>query len=86
MVMSRHRNVAQRLPSLSCPSVMPCRCERLVSWPAPRSVEPWSGGLSYASQDRASSVAATSRKLAPEDKRVGGGWGSAMICIATDEV
>jgi len=29
MVMSRHRNVVQRLPSLSCRNVMPCHCERL---------------------------------------------------------
>ena len=29
MVMSRHRNVVQRLPSLSCPNVMPCHCERV---------------------------------------------------------
>jgi hypothetical protein len=26
------------------------------------------------------------RLTCPDDKRVGGGWGSAMICIATDEV
>ena len=29
MMMSRNRNVVQRLPSLSCPNVMPCHCERL---------------------------------------------------------
>jgi hypothetical protein len=29
MVMSRHRNVVQRFPWLSCPNVMPCHCERL---------------------------------------------------------
>jgi len=29
MVMSRHRNIVQRLPSLSCPNVMPCYGERL---------------------------------------------------------
>jgi hypothetical protein len=29
MVMSRRRDSVQRLPSLSCPNVMPCRCERL---------------------------------------------------------
>jgi hypothetical protein len=29
MVMSSRRNVVQRLPSLSCPNVMPCPSERL---------------------------------------------------------
>jgi hypothetical protein len=29
MVMFRHRNVVQRLPSLFCPNGMPCHCERL---------------------------------------------------------
>ena len=29
MAMSRHRNVVQRLLSLSCPNVVPCHCERL---------------------------------------------------------
>jgi hypothetical protein len=68
MVMSRHRNVVQRLPSLPCPNGMPCHCERLK-------VRLTTVPLNAALATKRSGVVSgrNEQKIGPEDKRVGGG-------------